>query len=134
MASLDDRVDTLETRMDALAHRQGELEKISEQLRTDQAETKRQIDAVKGRLTKLERVVRESFDAVHERFDEQTQAINEHVDERHEALQRWVLENLVDVARQWPASALVAVTIVLTIVATVIGGWLLNAAHVIHIG
>ena len=123
------RVEALEQKLavvDELAERQARLEKVAAQLRRDQRDTRKHLRDLTERVDLI-------VPGVHQKLDEQTAAINQHVDERNDALQSFVLAQVVESARQWPAPAIVAVTAVLALVVAIGGDLLLAAAHLPHL-
>jgi len=119
-APLGPRVDTLEAQV-------AELRKTTAQLRRDQSTTRRLVRDLGKRVDQILPTVKTHLDA-------QTEAINEHVDEQLEEQRQFVLATIVDVARQWPAPALVAVTFMLAIAAAVLAAWVLTATNHLHVG
>jgi hypothetical protein len=123
---LTPRVDALEKSLDELAGRQTKLEGIATQLRRDQRDTRKLVRDLSDLVHKI-------VPNVNEKLDEQTVAINEHVDQQLQEQSRFVVATVVDVARQWPAAAIVAVTAVLGIVGIAAADLLLAAAHLPHL-
>lgn len=119
-APLTDRVDKLETQY-------AKLERSVTQLRRDQRDTKKHL----GELTKRVDLILPSVAA---KLDEQTGHINAHVDERNDALQGFVLDKLVETARQWPAAAIVAVSVVVALVSALGAALVLDALHILRVG
>ncbi|HWE81425.1 MAG TPA: hypothetical protein VG265_07230 [Gaiellaceae bacterium] len=105
------------------------LEVGVERLRRSGKAQRRELAKVVRRQTALERVV----ENMGSQISEQTREINKHVDSRYEQMQSFVLDQIVEVARSWSASAIVTVTFVLTIVAGVVAAWVMSATGHVHV-
>lgn len=116
---LGPRVEILEGEVEA-------LKKTTAQLRRDQSATRRLV-------RDLAKTVEGILPSVKTELEAQTKTIENHVDDAVEQLRQSVFASLVDVARQTPAWALVALTFLATIAATVVANWVLAAEHLPHI-
>ena len=123
---LEKAVEQLREDQDELTGRTGELEKLSRRIKTDLADTRKQ-------MRQLEETVNARIGSVHEALKSQTEELEDHVTAANEATKQFVLATLVDVARQWSAPAIIAVTTVLAIVAAVAAGWILAATGHLHL-
>jgi hypothetical protein len=117
--ALGPRVETLEGEVEA-------LKKTTAQLKRDQSATRRLV-------RDLAKVVDGILPSVTKELAAQTETIENHVDGAVEQLRQSVFASVVDVARQWPAAAIVAVTAVLTVGAAIVANWILAAEHLPHI-
>lgn len=119
--------DPLGPRVDTLEAQVADLRKTTAQLKRDQSATRRLVRELGKRVDQI-------LPAVTTELGQQTETINAHVDDQIEALRSSFFASLIDVARQWPASAVVTVTFVLAVAAAVLAGWVLEATGHLHIG
>jgi hypothetical protein len=112
MKEITDRVDLLE---DAVTN----LKKTTAQLKRDQTATRKHLEQLQIRVDSILPGVKESL-------NEQTDEIESHVSRALDEMQTTMYEKLIDMARQWPAAAIISVTAVLTLVVGVGVGYLID--------
>jgi hypothetical protein len=109
-----------------LEQRVEKLEQTTQKLQRDQSATRRLVRDLKRQVDTI-------LPSVKSELVDQTREITTHVDEELAAHRQFVLETIVDVARQWPASAVVIATIVGGAAAAAVVDLLLAAAHLPHL-
>jgi hypothetical protein len=112
----------LAPRVDDLEVAVAELKKSTASLRRDQTATRRLVRELGKRVDQILPTVKTELEA-------QTTAIETHVSKSSDDVKLFVMS----VARQTPAWALVTLTFLITIAATVVANWILAAENLPHI-
>ncbi len=116
----------LTPRVEDLEEQQEKLEKIVTRLRRDQLNTRKQMRELGQRVDQI-------LPGVNEKLDEQTRHIERHVSDANDATKQFVTAAVVDVARQWPAAAVMAVSAVTALGIALIVNLLLAVARLPHL-
>jgi|SRR5579872_1891457 len=119
---MSQRRPTLGPRVDTLEEKVEQLTKTTAQLRRDQSATRKLVRELGRRVDAILPSVKTELDA-------QTVAIEGHVSKSSDDMKLFVM----GVARQTPAWALIALTFLVTVAATVLANWILAAQHLPHI-